>query len=176
MPASLWNRGFIALLITQFTVAFNDNVFRWLLIFIGIAYVETTAEADIIRQLGAVFLIVPFLLWTSIAGFVTDRFSRRTSVIWCKAIELVLLAIAIGVICLGPPVTDDGGTGMPLKIYLLLGLLFLLGSQSTFFSPSKYSLIPDLVPANSISAANGIVAMLTMLAVVSGMVVGGFVY
>ena len=177
MPLSLWNRGFIALLITQFTVAFNDNVFRWLLVFIGIAYVETRAEADIIRQLGAVFLILPFLLWTAIAGFVTDRFSRRNAVIWCKAIELALLAIAVGVICLGPPVGEElRDAGVPAKIYLLLGLLFLLGSQSAFFSPSKYGLIPDLVPEKSISAANGIIAMLTMFAIVSGMIVGGYIY
>ena len=174
MPKSLWNRGFIALLITQFTVAFNDNVFRWLLVFIGIAYAKTISEADSIRFLGAVFLVVPFLVWASIAGYVTDRFSRRQTVIWCKAIELVLLAAGVGVICLGPTVADSNG--MPVKIYLLLGILFLLGSQSAFFSPSKYGLIPDLVPATSISAANGVIVMLTMLAIVSGTVVGGYVF
>jgi len=174
MPQSLWNRGFIALLITQFTVAFNDNVFRWLLVFIGIAYAQTIGEADGIRFLGAFFLVVPFLLWASIAGYVTDRFSRRKTVIWCKAIELVLLAAGIGIICLGPTVADSNG--MPMKVYLLLGVLFLLGSQSAFFSPSKYGLIPDLVPTTSISAANGIIVMLTMLAIVSGTVVGGYVY
>jgi len=174
MPKSLWNRGFIALLITQFTVAFNDNVFRWLLVPIGKAYAETRGDEDGIRFLGAMFLVVPFLLWASIAGYVTDRFSRRKTVIWCKAIELVLLAAGVGVICLGPTVADS--TGMPIKIYLLLGVLFLLGSQSAFFSPSKYGLIPDLVPASSISAANGIIVMLTMLAIVSGTVIGGYVF
>ncbi|MDR1962768.1 MAG: hypothetical protein LBQ50_03210, partial [Planctomycetaceae bacterium] len=72
-PQSIWNKGFIALLITQFTVAFNDNAFRWLLVPIGKEY----ANGDLIRFLGGAFLIVPFLIWTSIAGYVTDRFSRR---------------------------------------------------------------------------------------------------
>jgi len=174
MPKSLWNRGFIALLITQFTVAFNDNVFRWLLVFIGIAYAKTTGEADGIRFLGAFFLIIPFLLWASIAGYLTDRFSRRHTVIWCKAIELVLLAIGIAIICCGPTVADVGG--MPITVYFLLGVLFLLGTQSTVFSPSKYGLIPDLVPEESISAANGMMVMLTMIAIVSGTVVGGYVF
>ena len=173
MPQTLWNRGFIALLITQFTVAFNDNVFRWLLIPIGKAYMP--GGEDNIRLLGAVFLIVPFLLLASIAGFVTDRFSRRKTVIWCKAIELALLAIAVGVICLGPPISD-ANTGVPIKVVLLLGLLFLLGSQSAFFAPSKYALIPTLVPNTSISSANGIMVMLTMLAVVLGQIVGGVVF
>jgi acyl-[acyl-carrier-protein]-phospholipid O-acyltransferase/long-chain-fatty-acid--[acyl-carrier-protein] ligase len=189
MPKSLWNRGFIALLITQFTVAFNDNAFRWLLVPIGKEY----ANEDNIRLLGGAFLIVPFILWASIAGFVTDRFSRRNTVIWCKAIELVLLAIAVGVVCLGPTVSPIGvwdgidadgnpasgnimAPGGTMKITLLLGILFLLGSQAAFFSPSKYGLIPDIVPEKSISAANGIMMMLTMLAIVSGMIVGGYVF
>jgi len=170
MPKSLWNRGFIALLITQFTVAFNDNVFRWLLVPIGKAYVD----GDNVRLLGGAFLVIPFLLWASIAGFVTDRFSRRKTVIWCKTIELALLAVGVGIIFFLPPV--GGAGGMPVQIMLLLAVLFLLGSQSAFFSPSKYGLIPDLVPTTSISAANGIVSMLTMFAIVSGMIVGGYVF
>ena len=173
MPQTIWNRGFIALLITQFTVAFNDNVFRWLLVPIGKAYMAD--GKDDIRFLGAAFLIIPFLLWASIAGYVTDKFSRRNTVIWCKAFELILLSLAIAVIWLGPPVSDDI-SGMPVKIMLLLGILFLLGSQSAFFSPSKYGLIPDLVPHTQISAANGIIVMLTMIAIVSGQLVGGFVF
>ena len=177
MPQKLWNRGFIALLITQFTVAFNDNVFRWLLVFIGIAYAKTIAEADTLRLLGVFFLVIPFLLWASIAGYVTDRFSRRTTVIWCKTVEMFLLAAGAAVICFGPTIADSTDhTGLPITIYLLLGILFLLGSQSTLFSPSKYGLIPDLVPTTSISAANGIIMMLTMLAIVSGTVVGGYVF
>ena len=171
MPQTLWNRGFIALLITQFTVAFNDNVFRWLLIPIGKAYMPS--GKDDIRFLGAVCLIIPFPLWASIAGFITDKFSRRNTVIWCKTIELILLAAAIGVISMGPTV---GSAGVPAKIWILLGILFLLGSQSAFFSPSKYGLIPDLVPGKSISAANGVIAMLTMLAIVFGQIVGGLVF
>jgi acyl-[acyl-carrier-protein]-phospholipid O-acyltransferase/long-chain-fatty-acid--[acyl-carrier-protein] ligase len=173
-PHSLWNKGFIALLITQFTVAFNDNAFRWLLVPIGKEY----ANGDLIRFLGGAFLILPFLLWTSIAGYVTDRFSRRNVVIWCKLVEMLLLAVAVGVICLGPTAAEaaHSGNGMPLKIIILLGIMFLLGSQAAFFSPSKYGTIPDLVPETSISAANGVVSMLTMLACVSGQILGGYVF
>jgi acyl-[acyl-carrier-protein]-phospholipid O-acyltransferase/long-chain-fatty-acid--[acyl-carrier-protein] ligase len=170
MPQTLWNRGFIALLVTQFTVAFNDNAFRWLLVPIGKEY----ANGDFIRLLGGVFLVIPFLLWTSIAGYVTDKFSRRNAIIWCKSIELFLLAAAVGFITLGPPAGETAG--IPLKLYFLLGILFLLGSQAAFFSPSKYGTIPDLVPETQISAANGIVSLLTMIACVSGQVLGGYVF
>ncbi|MDR1963586.1 MAG: MFS transporter, partial [Planctomycetaceae bacterium] len=90
---------------------------------------------------------------------------------------MILLAAAIGVICLGPSLTEVRGSDqMPIKIIILLGIMFLLGSQATFFSPSKYGTIPDLVPEGSISAANGLVSMLTMLACVSGQILGGYVF
>ena len=172
---TMWNRGFIAMCVTQFTVAFNDNAFRWLLVPIGKAYID----GDFIRSLGAFFLLVPFLLWTSIAGYVTDRFSRRSVMIWAKLIEMILLAAAVGVIMFSPAVSEapaQGTFSMPWSIIVLLGILFLLGSQSAFFSPSKYSTIPDLVPVEKLSAANGFVSMLTMTACVSGMVLGGYLF
>jgi len=184
MPSALWNRGFIALLITQFTVAFNDNVFRWLLVFIGVTYVPESR--NLILFLGAAFLVLPFILWASIAGCVTDRFSRRNIVIWIKVIEILLYSAAIGVVCLGPSILLQDGVPIPLegsaeslvkiKIALLFAILFLQGTQSTFFSPSKYGLIPDLVPTTSISAANGYMTMFTMIAIMSGQMIGGAVF
>ncbi|MCL2120612.1 MAG: MFS transporter, partial [Planctomycetaceae bacterium] len=169
---SCWTPGFIALLVTQFTVAMNDNVFRWLIIPIGKYYYKSTSGGeDTIRMLGAVLLLVPFILFVSVAGFATDRFSRRSVMIWCKFAEMVLLGVAVLVICFLP-----ADMGVMAKVAILLGLLFLLGTQSAFFSPSKYGVIPDLVPQNQISYANGILSMLTMIAIVSGQIVGGFLF
>ncbi|MGL6193803.1 MAG: MFS transporter, partial [Thermoguttaceae bacterium] len=175
LGTTIWNRGFIAMIITQFTVAMNDNTFRWLLVPIGKAYVSE----DLIRTLGGLFLLVPFLIWTSIAGFITDRFSKRNVMVWCKVVEMVLLALAVGVILMGPtvdPETQKAGLFGTIKIPLLLFILFLLGSQSTFFSPSKYGSIPDLVPEDKLSEANGVIAMTTMIACVIGQVLGGFIF
>lgn len=173
---TVWNRGFVALLITQFTVALNDNIFRWLIIPIGKAY----ADSDLVRTLGSAFLVIPFLIWTSIAGYITDRYSRRSVMIWCKAVELILLAVAVFVLCMGPEVdpfaSEKGGIFSTAKIPLLLLILFLLGSQSTFFSPSKYGSIPDLVPENKLSEANGLISMTTMIACVLGMILGGYIF
>lgn len=169
---SCWTPGFIALLVTQFTVAMNDNVFRWLIIPIGKYYFKhTEGGEDLIRMLGAVLLLVPFILFVSVAGFATDRFSRRSVMIWCKFVEMILLAIATLAICFIP-----ASVGPMVKVGILLGLLFLLGTQSAFFSPSKYGVIPDLVPQNQISYANGILSMLTMIAIVSGQILGGYLF
>ena len=173
---TIWNRGFIAMCITQFTVALNDNMFRWLIVPIGKAY----ADEDIIRTLGGFFLLIPFLLLASIAGFATDRFSKRSVMFWCKMSETILLTLAIFALCMGPSVDPETGTKIGLagtaKIPLLLFILFLLGSQAAFFSPSKYGSIPDLVPESKLSEANGIIAMTTMIACVLGQILGGYIF
>ena len=167
---SCWTRGFIALLVTQFTVAMNDNVFRWLIVPIAACYI---AKKSVIT-LGAMALLVPFILFVSVAGYVTDRYSRRSVIIWCKLIEMILLAIAALVVSFLP--FGDTIETQRFKVMILLALLFLLGSQSAFFSPSKYGVIPDLVPQNQISNANGIIAMLTMVAIISGTILGGSLF
>jgi acyl-[acyl-carrier-protein]-phospholipid O-acyltransferase/long-chain-fatty-acid--[acyl-carrier-protein] ligase len=166
---SCWTRGFIALLITQFTVAMNDNIFRWLIIPIGKYYMPTESGKDFIRTLGGFFLLVPFILFVSAAGFATDRFSRRSVMKWCKLSEIILLSVAVLVICF---LSIPGG----IKVAVLLALLFLLGSQAAFFSPTKYGVIPDVVPQNQISNANGWIAMTSFLAIVSGQLLGGYLY
>ncbi|GHV09475.1 hypothetical protein AGMMS50229_19730 [Campylobacterota bacterium] len=163
---SCWTMGFIALLITQFTVAMNDNVFRWLIIPIG----KHLMDADTVRTLGGIFLLAPFLIFASLAGYITDKHSRRSVMIWCKFVEMILLLISVPIICFTPDLNET------LKAGLLLAILFSLGTQSTFFSPSKYGIIPDIIPENQISNANGILAMLTMIAIVTGQVVGGYLF
>lgn len=172
---TIWNRGFIAMLVTQFTVAMNDNLFRWLIIPIGKAYF--VGNEDGIRTLGAAFLLIPFLLWTSVAGYITDKHSRRNVMIGCKLFELILLAIAVFVIAFGPGIgAASFESGRYITVGLLMLILFVLGSQSAFFSPSKYGSIPELVPKNKLSEANGIISMTTMVACVAGQVLGGYLF
>ena len=165
MHQSLWNRGFIALLITQFMVSFNDNVFRWLIIPIG-KYCkgwDTESGGAVILSLGAVTFLAPFILCTPYAGFCTDRFSRRSVMIWCKVAEIVFLIGGVFAI-------------LAQSVPGMLTVLCLLGVQGAFFSPSKYGSLPDLVPREKLTTANGVIAMTTMIAVVGGQVLGGFLF
>ena len=50
----------------------------------------------------------------------------------------------------------------------MFGVLFLLGTQSALLSTAKYGIISELVPRSSLSAANGLVALVTLVAAIVG--------
>ena len=94
----LWTRGFIALLATQFMVALNDNIFRWLIIPIGKWAIGWTDKADQIRMIGSLAFVLPFMVLATYAGYVCDKFNRRNVLIWCKVAELVIMLIGTAAI------------------------------------------------------------------------------
>lgn len=159
----LWTKGFIALLITQFMVALNDNIFRWLIIPIGKCAIGWSDKQDAIRTIGSLAFLVPFLLLATYAGFVCDRYNRRHVLIWCKVAELIIMIL--GTIAI-----------VSQSVPFMLLTLFLMASQSAFFSPAKYGSLPNLVPAERISDANGYVSMTTMVACLGGQVLGGVLF
>ena len=155
----LLSRSFLGLLVTQFLVALNDNMFRWLIVPIG----KDLVGQDLALSLGAACFLLPFVVLAAPAGFLADRFSKRRVMIGCKVAEIVIMTLGVLVIVSG---------NMPLMFFVL----FLMGAQSAIFSPSKYGSIPELVRPDRISAANGVIGMTTMFAVILGTVAGGYLY
>lgn len=155
----LLSRSFLALLVTQFLVSLNDNMFRWLVIPIG----KDLIGQDQALALGGALFLLPFVLFTAPAGFLADRFSKRAVIIGCKVAEIAIMVLGIVAIFNG-------------SIALMLVALFLMGAQSAIFSPSKFGCIPEIVRHDRISAANGWVGITTMFAVILGTVLGGFLY
>ncbi|MDO5581065.1 MAG: MFS transporter [Planctomycetia bacterium] len=159
----LWTKGFIALLITQFMVALNDNFFRWLIVPIGKCAVGWSDSPDQIRMFGALAFLVPFLILTTYAGYCTDRFNRRTVIIACKIAELLIVLLGTAAI-------------LTQNVPFIFFVLFLLGAQAAFFSPAKYSSLPSIIPYERISEANGYYSMTTMVACVLGQILGGILF
>lgn len=159
----LWTRGFIALLATQFMVALNDNIFRWLIIPIGKWAIGWTDKADQIRMIGSLAFVLPFMVLATYAGYVCDKFNRRNVLIWCKVAELVIMLIGTAAI-------------LSKSVPFMLVTLFLMASQSTFFSPAKYGSLPNLVHESRISEANGFISMTTMIACIAGTGIGGVLF
>ncbi len=176
--------SFLGLLITQFLGALNDNLFRWLVAWIGcdlavqdprmrslVAWclkrapeeITSKSAADIVVPAGLAFLVLPFILFAAPAGFFADRFSKRTIIVSCKAAEVVLMLLGVDAILHG-------------NIWLMFGILFCMGCHSAIFSPSKYGSIPEIIRPGSIPAANGLIGMTTILAIVLGCVGAGWLY
>ncbi len=155
----LWSRSFIALLVTQFLVAFNDNMFRWLIVPIGKEYIEPAKAL----QWGGLAFLSPFVLLAGIAGYFSDRYSKRNVMVACKFAEIVIMILGAAAILSG-------------NVWAMFAVLFVMGGQSAFFSPSKYGSIPELVRTEHISSANGWIGMTTFMAIIGGTAAGGMLF
>ncbi|HPU05571.1 MAG TPA: acyl-[ACP]--phospholipid O-acyltransferase [Thermogutta sp.] len=165
VSSSLWSRSFLALLVTQFTVALNDNILRWLFIPIGkdLVLEQLKESPDVARSVGSFIFLLPFILLAGWAGATSDRFSKRTVIIGAKVAEIIVMTLAIVAI-------------LTSNVWAMAVVLFLAGTHSAFFSPSKYGSIPEIVGPKLISAANGVIGLTTMIAVIVGGSVGNLLY
>jgi len=153
--------SFIGLLATQLFGAANDNAFR--LLAIGVCepmLKETNPDlAFIIIPLGLACFTLPYLLLAAPAGYLADRYSKRTVIVGCKLAEIVLMVLAVAAIWWG-------------SVSLVLLLLFLMGCHSALFSPSKFGSIPEMVRPEALSTANGLMGLITLMATVGGTLIG----
>ncbi len=155
--------GFQAFLWTQFLGAFNDNVYKIVVAMLAV-HVATSAGGGSghLSLVGAVF-ILPFFLFSGYAGHIADVSSKRTVLIVTKALEIVAMALGFVAFLSG-------------RIDLMLGVLFLMALQSTFFSPAKYGILPEMFPDRDLSRANGLLEMTTFLAIILGTSIGSLVF
>ncbi len=154
----LGSKSFQGLLFTQFLGATNDNTFRWLAIGIGKDFVEPDQVAAVLSA-GLGCFVMPYLLLAAPAGYLADRYNKRTVIVACKVAEVVVMLLGAAAILLG-------------NIYLLFVVVALMGCQSALFGPSKLGSIPEMLPAEKISSANGLVSLTTVVATVIGAAIG----
>lgn len=137
-----------------------DNIFKLIIAFFLIDIGGKEKASQILSTVGAIY-VIPFLLLSSIGGSLADRFSKRTITIIIKCLGGLILLASLYVFHIKSE----------LGCYILL---FLLSVQSAVFGPSKYGMIPELVPHNEISKANGYVTSFTYLAIILGTFLGSF--
>ncbi|MFP6677325.1 MAG: MFS transporter [Pirellulaceae bacterium] len=158
----LLSASFVGLLVTQLLTATNDNVFRWLVIGIGKTLVDTEGgQEGAILAAGTACFVLPYLFLAATAGYLADRFSKRNVVVACKIAEVVIMSLGILAI-------------MTQSVVFLFVVVVLMGAQSALFSPSKLGCIPEILPAEKISAANGLFGLTTVAATVVGMAIGNW--
>lgn len=163
---ALSSAGFLGLLATQFLTVTNDNIFRWLVIGIGKQHVPPEQHGAVLMA-GTVCLVLPYLVLSAPAGYLADKFSKRSVILGCKLAEVVFMLVGVGAILAG----NLPGT---TAVLLLMSTVALLGAQAAILSPSRAGSIPELVRPELISKANGLSTLLTVVATVVGMVVGNW--
>ena len=152
-------RGFWSLIVTQFGGAFNDNALKTLVTFIGLSMALSAGMHKALVPLTGALFALPFILFSMTGGFFADRYSKRTVTVLVKVLEVLIMLFATA--------------GFALK-NLLMGLaaIFLMGVHSAIFGPSKYGLLPELLPEKRLSWGNGILELGTFLAIILGMMAG----
>lgn len=148
--------GFWAFLVTLFLGAFNDNVSKLVIMAYGTSMLEPESpQASLFLSLGGVVFILPYLLFSSVAGLLADRHSKKWVMVWTKAWEVVVMLLGFL-------------TAYLHNAYLMLVVLFGMGAQSAFFSPAKYGFLPETQPPERLPRANGATQMWTFLAIILG--------
>lgn len=162
LPPLMRDSSFWGLTLTQFLGAFNDNLFKQLVLLLAVASVSSAKSSDN-QDVAAIIFALPFVLFSGFAGYLSDRYSKRNITVWAKVAEIVIMLMGmVGFLMYA----STGYAG-------LLIVLFLMGAQSAFFGPSKYGILPELFRGTDLPRANGIIIMTTFLAIIFGTVTAG---
>ncbi|ARU54410.1 phospholipid/glycerol acyltransferase [Oleiphilus messinensis] len=142
---------------TQFFGAFNDNVFKNVLLALITfnALYATGLSTDLMNNMGAVLFILPFFIFSALAGQIADKYEKSALIRKIKLFEIGIMSLAaIGF--------------FTNSVWALLGVLFLMGTQSAFFGPVKYSIIPQHLHKDELVGGNAMVEMGTFVAILLG--------
>ncbi|HEY5297620.1 MAG TPA: MFS transporter [Verrucomicrobiae bacterium] len=146
--------------VVEFQNAFSDNTLKFLVTFIIIGLGLSQEKRDsLVPLVGAVFAL-PFILFSMAGGFFADRFSKRSVAVAIKCAEMGIMSLAL---------VGFWQHNLPL----LLGAIFLMSTHSAIFGPTKYGMLPELLPEKKLSWGNGIFSLGTFAAVIAGTVFAG---
>lgn len=157
------SRSFGSLMLTQALGAFNDNVFRTVLKLMVLSrFMGAQGGGATYLAVAQGLFVLPYIIFSGIAGQLADKYSKSLVLRISKAAEVGVALIALLFFW-----TEN--------IWGLFFAIFLMGAQSTFFSPAKYGSLPEILDDDELSKGNGYLEFWTFSAIVLGLVVGGFI-
>lgn len=155
-------KRFLPLFWTQFLGAFNDNLFKnalvMLITFRGATVFGLPSEQAVVMAAG--LFILPFFLFSALAGELADKYDKSTLIRLTKVAEIAIMAIGAAGFVYG-------------HVELLMITLFLMGAQSTIFGPLKYSILPQHLHEDEIVGGNALIEAGTFIAILLGTIAGG---
>ena len=159
----LASKRFLPLFLTQFFGALNDNLFKnALLVMIVSASIVSAEQVNTVVNLAAGLFILPFFLFSALAGQLADKFEKSRIIRAIKFAEIIIMLVGALAFYLG-------------MLWLLLAVLFFMGTQSAFFGPVKYAILPQHLGNDELIAGNARVGMGTFVAILIGTIVGSLI-
>ena len=141
--------------------AFNDNFYKnALMILLTYQLADKLGiKTSVMINMAGAFFILPFFLFSGLAGELADSMPKHRLVRILKMTELVLMIAAAAALF-----TDWA--------YVMMILLFFIGMQAAFFGPMKYAILPQLLSRDELLAGNGLVEGGTFLFILLGTLAG----
>ena len=155
-------RRFLPFFGTQALGAFNDNVYKNALVIIATYHAASfsTLNPSLLTNLAGGLFILPFVLFSGLAGQLSDKYDKVFVLRAVKLAEVGIMLIA--------------GVGFYTRhLPLLLAALFMMGAHSAFFSPAKYGLVPEILVEDEYVGGNALLEMGTFLAILFGTLLAG---
>ncbi len=173
MLGLLKKRSFGSLVASQFLGAFNDNAFKQLVLLLAVSAVTAdalpwvaesplavSADGQNLQWVVATLFSLPFMVLCPLTGALADKFSKSTIIKIANVLEIIVMCGAL--------------TAFALESYaLLLVVVFMMGSQSALFGPSKYGIVREVVADKDMTRANAVLQTTTTIAILGGVVLAG---
>ncbi|MBT3766128.1 MAG: acyl-[ACP]--phospholipid O-acyltransferase, partial [Rhodospirillales bacterium] len=142
----------------------NDNLFKQALVVLVTFRLAQALDINgqIFVTVAAGVFILPFFLFSATAGQLADKYEKSRSIRIIKAFEIAIMALAVVGYFMEAP-------------YFLMAVLFLMGTQSAFFGPLKYGILPDHLRDDELIGGNALIEGATFMAILIGTIAGGLI-
>ena len=156
----LSKRRFLPFFVTQSLGALNDNLFKQSLILAILFKLNIEGDRGIWVNLCALLFIVPFFLFSALAGQFGEKYPKDRLIRLIKLGEIAIMIVA--------------AIGFAFDhLALMLVALFAMGTHSALFGPVKYSILPQTLHQDELVGGNGLVEMGTFLSILAGTIGAG---
>ncbi|MEX0700609.1 MAG: MFS transporter [Planctomycetales bacterium] len=162
LPRLARDPAFHGMTATQFLGAFNDNLFKQLVLLICVA----RGQGDY-QPIAQAMFALPFVLFSGFAGYLSDLTGKRSIVVLAKVAEIAIMFLGMAAFWIG-------GVRPDWELAALMAVLFLMATQSAFFGPAKYGILPEMFRGRDLPRVNGMVQMTTFVAIIFGTALAGY--
>ena len=152
--------------LTQALGAFNDNLYKTSLLLFMTFVVSQQGGADnseLLVNLAAGLFILPFFLFSPLAGQLADKYEKAGLIRVIKALEILIMGVGAVAFLAG-------------SVWLMFLVLFAMGTQSAFFGPAKYAILPQHLQPQELVGGNALVETGTFLAILAGTILSGVLF